>query len=158
MATAFRGEGDLRGAARPAAGRGRCARAVLALGLGLALIGGAEAATAVPLRENAYINDRLFAARVADRIRKTCPTISARLFYAYGEMKKLERYALDQGYGRDEIKAYIKNRAEKQRLYATAEAYLAAHGAVVGDTAGFCALGRAEIEKKSLIGSLLWAH
>jgi len=158
MATALRGEGDLRGAARPAADRGRCARAVLALGLGLALISGAEAAAAVPLSENAYINDRLFAARVADRIRKTCPSISARLFHAYGEMKKLERYALDQGYTREEIKAYIKNREEKQRLYATAEAYLAAHGARPGAAEGFCALGRDEIAKKSLIGSLLRAH
>ncbi len=155
MATALRGERDLR---VPAAGRGHCARAVLALGFGLALMGGAAAAAAVPLNENAHINDRLFAARVADRIRKTCPSISARLFYAYGEMKKLERYALDQGYKRDEIKAYIKNREEKQRLYAKAEAYLAAHGARPGAAEGFCALGRDEIAKKSLIGSLLRAH
>lgn len=131
----------------------RC-RAIVAIGLaGLAL-----AAAAIPLSENTYINDRLFAARVADRIRKTCPTISARLFHAYGEMRKLERYALGQGYAPGEIRAYIKDREAKARLYARAEDYLAAHGAVAGDTEGFCALGRGEIAKKSFIGSLLRAH
>lgn len=133
-------------------------RLTLGAALGVVLVGNAMAAAALPLDENRHINDRLFAARVADRIRRTCPSISARMIHAYAEMKKLERYALDQGYTREEINAYIKDRGKKTRLYARAEAYLADQGAVAGETAGFCALGRAEIDRKSLIGSLLWAH
>ena len=36
-----------------------------------------------PLPQERYINDRLIAARVADRVRRECPTIDARIVYAW---------------------------------------------------------------------------
>ena len=39
----------------------------------------APASALPPLGENAYVTDRLVAARVEDKIRKACPTISARV-------------------------------------------------------------------------------
>ena len=53
--------------------------------LPLALIGAVLASPAAalePLSQEKYINDRLIAARIADRIRRTCPTIDGRILYA----------------------------------------------------------------------------
>jgi hypothetical protein len=111
-----------------------------------------------PLSENAYINDRLVQARVADRIRKECDAISARLVYAYSQARALKRYALEQGYTDAEIEAFLDSRAEKDRVKAAAEAYLAANGAVAGDAASFCALGVKEIAAGSIAGSLIYEN
>ena len=127
----------------------------LILAVPLALTGlSAPAAALPPLGEQEYVTGRLMAARVADRIRRTCPDLSARLIYAYGEARALKRWAEGQGYPDDEIEAYLDDRAEKKRIYAMAEEYLTENGAV--DEAGFCALGQAEIAKKSYIGSFLY--
>ncbi len=126
---------------------------ILAVPLALTALS-APAAALPPLGEQEYVTGRLMAARVADRIRRTCPDLSARLIYAYGEARGLKRWAAAQGYSDDEIDAYLDDRTEKKRIYALAEEYLATNGAV--DEAGFCALGEAEIAKKSYIGSFLY--
>ena len=127
--------------------------------LGLVMMAGTSAAEALPpLSQNDYINHRLISARVADRIRKTCPDISARIFYAYSQARALERYALDLGYSKQQIEAFIDSDVEKTRVKAAAEDYLKANGATPGNIAGFCALGREEIAKKSIAGSLLRAR
>jgi hypothetical protein len=121
------------------------------------LMGMANPALALPpLSENAYINDRLIQARVADRIRKECGDIAARFAYAYSQARALKQYALDQGYSDAEIEAFLDSKADKDRVKAAAEAYLAANGAT--DEAGFCALGRAEIAKGSIAGSLIYEN
>jgi hypothetical protein len=109
-----------------------------------------------PLSENEYINDRLIQARVADRIRKECDSINARFAYAYSQARALKQYALDQGYSEAEIEAFLDSRADKDRVKAAAEAYLAANGVVAGDAASFCALGTKEIAAGSVAGSLIY--
>jgi Family of unknown function (DUF5333) len=111
-----------------------------------------------PLSENAYINDRLIQARVADRIRKECDTINARFAYAYAQARALKQYALDEGYSEAEIEAFLDSRAEKNRVKAAAEAYLSANGVVAGDAASFCALGVKEIAAGSIVGSLIYEN
>jgi hypothetical protein len=129
----------------------------IALALLLSISAAAVPAAALPpLGENAYVTERLIAARVADRIRKTCPDISARILYAFSEARALVAWAEDQGYSEDEIDLFLDDRREKRKIYAAAEDYLAVNGAV--DEAGFCALGRAEIEKGSIIGSLIYEN
>lgn len=108
-----------------------------------------------PLAEETHINDSLRAGRIGDVIRKTCPTISARMFVVLGKIEDLKGYALDKGYTRAEVEAFIKNPEQKQRLRAEADAYLAAAGAVPGQPETYCAVGEAEIAKGSLIGELL---
>lgn len=131
----------------------------LAAALAASLVSGASRAEALPpLSQNSYINDRLIAARVGDIIRKNCPSVSARLIYAYTQAKALERYALGLGYTEDEVETFIKDKVEKKRVFAAADAYMAANGVVEGDAESYCRLGRAEIEKQSIIGSLLWAN
>lgn len=110
-----------------------------------------------PLAKEKYINDRLVAARVADRIRRTCPTIDARMLYAFGEARKLKRYAQNKGYSSAQIDAFLDSKPDKKRIYAVAEDYLTRNGARKGDPDSFCRIGRAEIARKNVIGSLLVA-
>lgn len=130
----------------------------LALPLVLALVvgTGAGASALQPLRDNSYVIDRLVAARVADRIRKTCPEIGARLVYAFSQAYALKGWAVKQGYAADEIDRFLKDKAEKRAIYARAEDYLAANGATPGNVQGFCDLGRKEIAAHSIVGSLIY--
>lgn len=110
-----------------------------------------------PLPQERYINDRLIAARVADRVRRECPTIDARIVYAWGQARALKRYAESKGYSRSEIDAFLDSKQDKARIYAAAEDYLTRNGAVKGDAESFCRIGRNEIASKSVAGSLLVA-
>ncbi|MTH76260.1 DUF5333 domain-containing protein [Paracoccus aestuariivivens] len=110
-----------------------------------------------PLSQEKYINDRLIAARIADRIRRNCPTIDARMLYAYGEARKLKSYAEKKGYSREQIDAFLDNKSEKKRIYGVAEEFLTRKGAKADDPQSFCAIGKAEIDRRSVIGSLLVA-
>lgn len=109
-----------------------------------------------PLAENKYINDRLVAAQVGDIIRKTCPTIGARMLYALDQAFKLQGYAEDLGYSTSEIKAFIKNPEQKARVKGIAQAYMKANGVEEGNAESYCVLGRSEIENRTITGSLLY--
>ena len=108
-----------------------------------------------PLAEEAFINDSLRAGRIGDVIRKTCPTIEARMFVVWSKLEELKRYARDKGYSEDEVRAFLKDPGQKARIKAEAAEYLKAAGAVEGDAESYCKVGRDEIAKGSLIGSLL---
>lgn len=128
--------------------------------LAIALIAATLASPAAalePLAQEKYVNDRLIAARIADRIRRTCPSIDARILYAFGEARKLKRYAQGKGYSNAQIDAFLDDKAEKTRIYAVAEDYLKRHGARSNDAQSFCTIGRQEIRNNSIIGSLLVA-
>ena len=128
----------------------------------MALAAAATLATPVaalePLSSEKYINDRLIAARIADRIRRECPSIDGRMVYAYSQARALQRYALDKGYSRAQVDAFLDSRADKDRIYAVAEQYLTQNGAAKGDAESFCRIGRDEIGKRSVTGSLLVAR
>jgi hypothetical protein len=109
----------------------------------------------VPLPEEAHINEQLVAAQAGDMLRKTCPTLKARTFYVLSKLSELKSYARAQGYTEPEVTAFLKDKAQKARIKATAVDYLTRAGVVDGDVASFCTAGRAEIAKGSLVGSLL---
>lgn len=115
------------------------------------------AAALEPLSQERYINDRLIAARIADRIRRECPSIDARLIYAYSQARALERYALDKGYSRQQVDAFLDSKADRKRIYAVAEDYMARNGVRDGDAESYCRLGRQEIANGTVTGSLLVA-
>lgn len=110
-----------------------------------------------PLSEVEEINDGLFAVAVADEIRQECPSISARMLRALSYINTLENRALELGYSKQEIKAYVKSKDEKARMRVRGEAYLKANGASYANPETFCTLGKAEIAKGSRIGQLLRA-
>ena len=109
----------------------------------------------VPLAEEPHINEQLMSAAVGDVIRNTCPTISARMVTVYFKVKELEKYARNAGYDEAEVKAFLKDKTQKARIKGLAVDYMTANGVVEGDIESYCALGKAEIRKDSLIGSLL---
>ena len=110
-----------------------------------------------PLAQERYVNDRLIAARVADRVRRECPSINARIVYAWSQARALKRYAENKGYSSSEIDAFLDSKQDKARIYAAAEDYLSRNGARKGDAESFCRIGRNEIASKSVAGSLLVA-
>lgn len=123
------------------------------------MVSAAQPAAALePLSRERYINDRLVAARVADRIRRNCPSISARMITAFSQARALKRYALQKGYSEAQIDAFLDSRADKDRIYAVAERYMAQNGVAAGDTNSFCRLGRDEIARNTVSGSLLSAR
>ena len=115
----------------------------------------APAMAKVPLEDNQHITDSLMAGRVADVIRSTCPSISARMVTAYAKLEDLKKYAFDQGYTEAEVKAFLKDKSQKDRIKALAADYLKKAGAVEGDVESYCVAGRAEIDKGTLAGSML---
>ena len=110
-----------------------------------------------PLRDVAAVDDALLDLGLADRIRKECPDISARMFRAIGYLNDIQNTAKSLGYSDAEIDAYRKSDAEKARMKKRGAAYLKANGVDTSDPQSYCALGRAEIQKSSRIGSLLRA-
>ena len=107
------------------------------------------------LRDVPEIDETLLAVGLADEIRKQCPNISARYIKALRLVTGLRDKARNMGYTEAEIDAYRKSSVEKARLKAKGKSYLNANGVRVGDPQSYCALGRAEIEKSSQIGTLL---
>ena len=127
----------------------------LALGFAALMALASPALALEPLPEEIHINESLRAGRIGDVIRKTCPSISARMFTVLGKIEDLKRYATDKGYSREEVEAFLKDSEQKARIKAEAAAYLAEAGAVDGDAESYCRVGRDEIAKGSLIGELL---
>lgn len=108
-----------------------------------------------PINTEKHINSVLLQGFIADQIADNCPTITGRRIRALNELIKLRDYALSKGYSRAEVKAFVENKAEKARGKAEAAAWLKAKGAVAGKPQAYCAVGEAEIARKSLIGALL---
>ncbi len=110
-----------------------------------------------PLGQVAAIDDALFDLGIADRVRKNCPTIGARMFKAISYVRKLESQARALGYTKAEIEAYTDSDADKARLRAKAAAFFKAKGVDTSDPQSYCVFGHAEIQKSSRVGSLLRA-
>ncbi|MCG7519112.1 DUF5333 domain-containing protein [Ruegeria sp. Ofav3-42] len=111
-----------------------------------------------PLREVKEIDDELYYIAIANEISDYCPSISGRRLKAIGVMWGLKSTANNLGYSDSEIRAYVESDAEKDRMRAKGEAYLARHGVSYDNPSSFCALGQAEIERNSAIGVYLRAN
>ena len=124
--------------------------------LSMTLAGLAAPAMALePISKEKHINSVLLQGFIADKIADTCPSIEARKLRALNELMKLRDYALKQGYKADEVRAFVESKTEKARGKAEAAEWLKKAGAVEGQPETFCKIGRDEIAKGSLIGSLL---
>ena len=131
-------------------------RIILTTALSVAILASPVAAKP-PLRDVPEIDDALLDLGIADIIRKQCPTISARMLKAIGYVRNLNNKALQMGYSEAEIEAYTDSDAEKDRMRARGAAFFKAKGVDTSDPQSYCALGNAEIQKGSRIGSLLRA-
>ena len=109
------------------------------------------------LDQEVEINEGLIAISMADIIRTSCPEISARFIAAFIFLKSLESKALALGYDGSEIKAFINDADEKDRVLGLAHARLTTAGALPDQPATYCTVGLAEIQTGSTIGKLLKA-
>lgn len=125
--------------------------------LGLFLAGAALAEGKVPLAQEPHIRDSLVAGRVADVLRNECGSLHARMLLVLSKLDDLKDYAVAQGYTEAEVKAFLKDRKQKDAMKALAADYLAQAGAVAGDEESYCRVGKEEIAKGTLAGSLLWS-
>ena len=121
------------------------------------LAGAARAEGKVPLAENEHIRDSLVAGRVADVLRNECGSLHARMLLVLQKLDDLKEYAIAEGYTEAEVKAFLKNKDQKNAMKAMAADYLAKAGAVAGDEDSYCRVGKDEIAKNTLAGSLLWS-
>ena len=128
-----------------------------ALILAAALFAFPAFAQPVPQAEEPHINEQLIAAQAGDILRKTCPSVSARMFVVWEKASALEDYTRAAGYTEAEVALFLKDKAQKTRVKAAAFDYLAAAGVVAGDVESYCKAGRDEIAKQTLVGSLLWS-
>ena len=120
-----------------------------------ALMAAGPAMALEPINQEKYINDTLRQGFIADAIADNCPTIDPRNLRALGELEKLKNYALKKGYTADEIRAFVTSKTEKARGKKEAAAWLKKAGVVEGDPESYCKIGREQIAKGTLAGSLL---
>ena len=103
------------------------------------------------------IDNEIFYGAVANEIDEHCDSIVGLRAKAITKLLQLRSQANAMGYTDAEIRAYVESDAEKARMRARGEAYLAANGVKYGQPETFCALGRAEIARNSAIGVYLKA-
>ena len=109
------------------------------------------------LDQEVEINEGLIVISMADTIRTSCPEISARFIEAFIFLKSLESKALALGYNGSEIKTFINDVDEKDRVLGLAQARLTTIGALPDQPSTYCTVGLAEIQTGSTIGKLLKA-
>ncbi len=124
----------------------------------VAVIAASPALALEPLNKDAHVTESLVAVRVGDTIRNTCPSISAKMFTVLAKWNDLKGYLRDKGYTEEEVEAFRNDKVEKARIKGLAAAYLAKAGAVEGDVESYCKVGRDEIAKGTLTGSLLRSY
>lgn len=130
-------------------------KTLTACALAAATFAATPAMSLEPLAQDKYINDRLIAARIADRIRRECPSYSARMVYAYNQARALKKYARDKGYSEAQIDTFLDSKEDKRRIYGVAEEYLTRKGAVKGNADSFCTVGAQEFANNSYVATFL---
>lgn len=131
-------------------------RKTAALALCLAMTTGTSLAQdKLPLSQEAYIYGSLRSAAIGALIEKHCPSISARRVLAIWKARGLLSYAHDKGYTTAEVKAFVYDKAEQDKMRRKANIYLRKNGAVPGQAETYCEIGREEIKKGTLTGQLL---
>lgn len=116
---------------------------------------GAVLAQATSLSEVPEITEGLVTAAIVYEIGRVCGPVDARRVQGIAFLLSLQAHARSLGFSQEEVEAFVDDDAEKARIEALARERLAALGAVEGDEASHCAVGRAEIVKGSQIGRYL---
>ncbi len=127
----------------------------------LAALGAARAASDrsetdyAALRGDERVHAELLATSMAYLIDAECPALGLRRLRIVGYALSLSRYAKGLGYSGREVEAYVNDPAEQARFRELAMAGLGALGAEPGNAESYCAVGRAEMQKGTYLGSML---
>lgn len=127
----------------------------LALALLAGLPGALHAEELPPLGQVEVITEGLIDTAIAYEIGRKCDDLDGRRLQGIAFLWSLEAEARRLGYSREEIRAFVDNDEEKDRLEAIARQRLRDMGAVEGEWDTYCEVGRKEMSKGSRIGSLL---
>ncbi|WP_179378464.1 DUF5333 domain-containing protein [Jannaschia marina] len=122
----------------------------------LALAAPAAADRYDALRNDPQIANGVLVAAIGDIIGDTCPDLGERRTRSLLMLNSLVSRARGLGYSAGEIRAYVEDDAEKDRVKAQARQWLAQQGASTDDPASVCRVARAEIAKESTIGRLMY--
>ena len=109
----------------------------------------------VGLDEDERINRALLSASVSLGVARVCEAMEIRQFFGLIKALELRNYARGLGYSDDEINDFINDPVQQKRLERLAWRYMTSNGVRAGDAESHCALGRHEIERRSLSGRLL---
>jgi hypothetical protein len=122
--------------------------------LGFVAFAGATVANP-SIGEVSFITEGLINTAIAYEIDQRCDSLDGRMVAGVNFLWSLKNHAADLGYSDDEIKAYIDNDSEKDRLEAIARQRLRDMGAVEGEWETYCEVGRSEMAAGTQIGRLL---
>ena len=106
------------------------------------------------LRADPKIASGVLVAAIGDMIGDACPDLGERRLRSLSMLNTLVGRARALGYSVGEIRAYVEDDTEKERVRAQARAWLAARGGT--DAVGICDVARAEIASASPIGRLMY--
>jgi len=123
--------------------------------LALVALLAAPLAARPPLKEVPEVFERVLTGAIVNEIFTRCDRIAPRRLKATLFVIGTVNYARNLGYSMDDIEALRADPTQAQRLEAAVDAYLRRNGVRKDRPETYCALGFAEIENKSLIGSFL---
>lgn len=106
------------------------------------------------LRDDPQIASGVLVAAIGDLIGDNCPDLAERRTRSLLMLNALVGRARSLGYSLGEIRAYVDDDAEKDRVKAQARQWMAQKGAT--DAAGICRVARAEIAGGTTIGRLMY--
>jgi hypothetical protein len=132
-------------------------RAILqsaALVVGFAVLAGATAANP-EIGQIEVISEGLINTAIAYEIDRVCDSLDGRRIEGINVLWSLKEHASELGYTDDEIRAFVDNDEEQDRLEAIARERLRNMGAVEGQPETYCTVGRTEMAAGSAIGRLL---
>ena len=128
---------------------------LITLAAAVALTSAALATDFQNLRNNSRVHSELLYASMAYIIDEQCSSLSIRRLKLTGRALSLRSYAKGLGYSGGEVDAYVNSKTEQARFRKIAMDMLASKGAVNGNKASYCDVGRAEIAAGSYTGNIL---
>lgn len=108
------------------------------------------------LRADPTIASGVLIAAIGDVIGDNCPAIGERRTRSLLMLNSLVGRARSLGYSVGEIRAYVDDDAEKDRVKARARRWFAQKGASTSDPVSVCRLARREIAAGSPVGRLMY--
>lgn len=108
------------------------------------------------LRADPTIASGVLVAAIGDVIGDSCPAIGERRTRSLLMLNDLVGRARALGYSVGEIRAYVDDNAEKDRVKALARRWFAQKGASTSDPVSVCRLARREIAAGSPVGRLMY--
>ena len=101
------------------------------------------------------VDQGLFDVGVAWGVKENCSYISENKLRGIGFLLRLSNYAMEQGYSRAEVRAFVKDPVEKAKLRKRVTKYFQDQGLDPNVSDALCSFGDAAIKSQTQVGKLL---